>query len=399
MEYGEENFVILMGGLHIEKAALSLVGDLLRNSGWVEVISEAGVFTAGRADAFLVASHITRTRYAHQVTSATLYRLLLTAYEKNGSDCSVHEWIEMRSEVSKQFKFWHMVLLMQLKVLCLVRSFREHCFDSYVNALKSLVPWFFSLNHIHYKRWLPVHIKDMIELPKAHPETYNAFKQGCFTGQKSEKRFSCIALDQIHEQENVKVKGVAGAVSLIEKEKALRRWMVAGPEVANILEEFETSFAKKKCDPHGFHHDEGISSQMKFKNDFSRLVLHWTEKGNPFDEDNPYLINIYDRTVAPSEVSDCIFNLEKNGKIQYEEYVHSVLISKEKSVWHPIPSNKLKLFGFSSDSTSTSKSSAITMLKKNNSIFIRLLLNAQSRSGNTGSFFSCEPFVYPLPFQ
>ena len=66
----------MMGGLHIEKAALCLNGVLLKNSGWVEMLSESGVFTRGRAESFLVASHITRSRYACQVTAAVLYFLL-----------------------------------------------------------------------------------------------------------------------------------------------------------------------------------------------------------------------------------------------------------------------------------------------------------------------------------
>ena len=65
----------------------------------------------------------------------------------------------------------------------------------------------------------------MAELPTKHPKVYEAFENGCFTAQKTNKRFSCIPLDQVHEQENVKVKGVGGAMHLLNEQSALNRWL------------------------------------------------------------------------------------------------------------------------------------------------------------------------------
>jgi hypothetical protein len=61
-QFGEERFVVILGGLHTEKALWAAVGDLLQASGWAEKIAEAGVATSGLADACLKAAHITRTR-------------------------------------------------------------------------------------------------------------------------------------------------------------------------------------------------------------------------------------------------------------------------------------------------------------------------------------------------
>ena len=329
------------------------------------------------------------------MTATSLYEMLLNAYEPWHSEYTLDAWITKRTKESKQFHFWCIVLELQLRVLTLVRSFREHSFDSYLSSLKSLAPWFFVLDRIHYKRMLPVHIKDMEELSMKHKEVYAAFQRGCFTGQKTEKRFSSMALDQIHEQENIKVKGVGGAVPILNKEKALLRWMVSGPEVATILSDFEPSFANKKADLHGLHHDEGVSIQLKFKTDVLKLTSYWSDRGNPFNKDNGHLINIHDRTVAPPEVYECISNLESLGKKQYQEFVRSVFITKEKSVWDKIPMTKPKLFGSSTKSKATAQPTALTILKKNSSMFMRLILNAQCRDADVGAFFSSEPFDYP----
>ena len=46
-EYGEDEFVIMLGGLHIEMAALRSAGTILRDSGWTSTLSEAGVASSG----------------------------------------------------------------------------------------------------------------------------------------------------------------------------------------------------------------------------------------------------------------------------------------------------------------------------------------------------------------
>ena len=59
---GEDNLVIMLGGLHIEQAALKAIRTWLAGSGWVEVLSEAEITTAGRAESLVNCAHITCTR-------------------------------------------------------------------------------------------------------------------------------------------------------------------------------------------------------------------------------------------------------------------------------------------------------------------------------------------------
>ena len=57
--HGEKTFVLVLGGLHIEMAALKLPGDWLENSGWVEYLVDAEITTPGSAESYLTASHVT----------------------------------------------------------------------------------------------------------------------------------------------------------------------------------------------------------------------------------------------------------------------------------------------------------------------------------------------------
>jgi len=47
--FGEDKFVVLLGGLHIEMALLRMLGHWLNGSGWIQCLVQAGVATAGVA--------------------------------------------------------------------------------------------------------------------------------------------------------------------------------------------------------------------------------------------------------------------------------------------------------------------------------------------------------------
>ena len=65
--FGENQFVIMLGGLHIEMGFLALIGSFVTGSGWVEALEGSGVATSGKADSFIRGAHVKRSRYAHQV--------------------------------------------------------------------------------------------------------------------------------------------------------------------------------------------------------------------------------------------------------------------------------------------------------------------------------------------
>ncbi len=77
---GEEKYVVLMGGLHIEMALLKVLGNWLDGSGWVAIMASTNVTTEGRADALQSGSHTSRSQWAHQVTAAALFLLQNEAF-------------------------------------------------------------------------------------------------------------------------------------------------------------------------------------------------------------------------------------------------------------------------------------------------------------------------------
>ena len=55
-------------GLHLEQVSLRLIGNELKNSEWSQVLVQADFFASNVADNLLSASHINKTRRAHEIT-------------------------------------------------------------------------------------------------------------------------------------------------------------------------------------------------------------------------------------------------------------------------------------------------------------------------------------------
>ena len=170
-----------------------------------------------------------------------------------------------------------------------VRSIREGNFHLYADTLGKLTPWMFALDLYNYSRWLPVHIRGMMMLKEKLPSVFAEFFRGEFVVQKTQHFFSLIALNHNHEQQNEAIKDDGGAVGLTESPSALRRWMVAGPEIARVVKEFESTFeATKPSDKR--HHVQVTSVQRAFSRDIQGLISVLVEMGNPFMEDSAQLI-------------------------------------------------------------------------------------------------------------
>lgn len=106
-----------------------------------------------------------------------------------------------------------------------------------------LIRYFFALDHMSYLRLLPIHLRDL----KRHIQRH---MQSSFFDRKTERRFSSIAIDEAHEQNNAIVKGDGGAIGPTENPTTLRRWMIVGPEISRLVDEFTTAsgiYVKERC--------------------------------------------------------------------------------------------------------------------------------------------------------
>ena len=263
--------------------------------------------------------------------------------EEPGEVMPFDDWCRARSHACPQFKFWYLIMQLELTVMVYIRAIREADFLLYVEALSKIIPCFFALDHTHYSRWVPVHLRDMVSLKQLHPDVYVEFLKGNFVVKKSKRAFSAVAIDQAHEQNNASVKGDGGAVGLTENHAALRRWMVSGPEMARLIREFEGA-TEKRQEIDRRHHDQKRNVQTKFAQDVQSLTRTIEEMGNPFTEYSNDLLVLNSRDVVDTAIADTMWQMEKLGLEQYETYVVERLVNQTVSITDPIRRNNLHLF-------------------------------------------------------
>lgn len=393
--HGEDKYVVMLGGFHIELAVWKTIGDYLKGSGWTNALTQSGLASSGTADSFLTCSHCSRTRHAHQVSAIVLKQLQRDAYLSSHSSDTTEteeEWRERMVKISPTFQYWDTIYNLEILGLLLVRAHREADFALYVESLKALVPWFFALDHYNYARWIPIHIRDMDNLPQS---ILKEFMNGLWVVHKTTNHFSAIPIDQAHEQNNKLVKGSGGAVGLTENPSAFRKWMVAGPEQARLLTEFENISGMGKENSNHFHHEEILSTQKHFKQQVRNLTQTIKAMGNPFLNATEELLTLDSLDVMDQSVVHTVRTIEDVGKQQYKEYYKEVLINCKKSVHEPIKKNSLRLFKSPAPKYRDKQADKIASLKTDVNLFSKLYIVAQHRECDMNIFFSHENHPYP----
>lgn len=130
-----------------------------------------------------------------------------------------------------------------------------------MDSIDALLPWVFALDHNHYARNLPVHLRDMATLEEKHPGLFTEFSSGHFMGQLSMRAFSKVPLDQMHEQLIDWLKNEAGVMENLDDPRTVRREQVVRPEMARLVREYEGM----KDSEVRRHHEQYPKFQADFK--------------------------------------------------------------------------------------------------------------------------------------
>ena len=265
------------------------------------------------------------------------------------SNITVWEWLAQKSETSTMTLYWKNILEMQIHILIFIRAIRESNFELYVVSLKSLLKWFFALDHYNYARWLLVHLFDLLSLENSLPDIYQNFKDGHFSFRKSNREFSSIALDQVHEQNNAVLKSVAGVTHILNRqdESALLRWELCSHDLAKYSKDFEdvcsqtnVSICHQSTTEH--HHEDTVAFKDRFINDVQQLNNSFS--AHPF---TAHTLSPIDNLsiVYDDEIESNIKNIVGIEQRQFECYFEERLIKAKTPIDATTKSNSLRLPG------------------------------------------------------
>ena len=156
------------------------------------------------------------------------------------------------------------------------KSIREGNFESFLQCLKEMLPWFFALDHTHYARWLSIFVQDLSKLKFQQTDTYEAFKKGFFTVRKTNRVFSNMGIDQAHEQMNKVLKTDGGVIGILDNPKALLKWAISGPVISELLTHDNDDNDEFLAE---LHHEDTESFEEEFRRDESHSLHQcWSMK-------------------------------------------------------------------------------------------------------------------------
>lgn len=211
-------------------------------------------------------------------------------------------WNQRSQAKLLQFKYWSTIMEVEFLLCQFIRPLREGNFQLYV--CDELCAWFYVMDHTNYARWLPIHVRDMVELPEKHPAVYEEFIKRNFVVQRSERKFSFIANDQSHQQSNKILQSCGGAGGLHENPEALTLFMLAGPDCARLVQEFQAVCDTSSLPSSTSHQEEAYSVQVMLRKDVKSFTEVMETHGNPFLSANNDLIALDTEDIMEREVGD-----------------------------------------------------------------------------------------------
>ena len=128
---------------------------------------------SGLGNATQFASDIKQARYGIQVAVCSIYYKLKEAHNNSGNGLDIRNWLELKSTDNPMIFYWKTILELELTILVFIRSIRESNFSLYVISVRSLMKWYYSMDHYNYARWLSVHLFDLVQLQYTLPDVMN----------------------------------------------------------------------------------------------------------------------------------------------------------------------------------------------------------------------------------
>ncbi|MCP3892641.1 MAG: hypothetical protein GY702_27755 [Desulfobulbaceae bacterium] len=218
-----------------------------------------------------------------------------------------------------------------------------------LSACHQLCPWFFVFGHTNYACWMPVLFKDMAQLPVIHPSIHKAFMNGKFVVQRSDKKFSLMALDQSQEHSIKFLKEDSGTKGLYGKQEENSKEVIelSKPEVLRVIDEYEHAcFSTPHTEDNMEHPETSTAEQNTFLRDL-RALLNVVEDGraiNPFKETGSELITLDSVEVMDPLIITSIKEALNIGTSMYKDFVRERIENSIKPLSDVIPRAKLYTF-------------------------------------------------------
>ena len=159
--------------------------------------------------------------------------------------------------------------------------------------------------------------------PESHVDTGGETPPACPCIPEMSICFTQI-IDQAHDQSN------GGIIGVTEDPSALRRWMIAGPEVSQLFAQYEIASEAKETVVHTItnHHEHTPKAQQVFLERVEKLFQVFTDMSNRFKEESRDLLSLNTNDIAhPTNdiahprAAELIFTHHDIGRTRFVEFM------------------------------------------------------------------------------
>ena len=158
--------------------------------------------------------------------------------------------------------------------------------------------------------------------------------------------------------------------------------MVAGPEVARVIEEFHDDhhhWERGKANTQ--HHDQISSVQAAFVRNVRSLIIVIEDLGNPFEKESTDLFVLDSKEIIYHVSVQTVQNVRMIGQDQFQAFTRECLFKRSKSFDDVIHRNKLMLFRSETKKYMSKGKQQLTSLKSDVGLFSRIYIGCQTRDG------------------
>ena len=412
----KQNFVFILGELHIVFAMLKCIGKYIEGSGLDSLFLETGIYGECTLSQIIGGKRMKMAMEAHTTMYLALYHGYLNAasnehpeivdmldrirtanlffegveYKRRKDRCKNHRE-EIRKVMNEeglseklqiffksldhQDRFLRNYMDMFESLLLFVRSSRQGLWELHLSSLDGLIKYFFAHDHLNYARMTPLYRATMLELKSNDLETWQYLKEN-FAIAKSEIPFTAIGSDHAMEQENKVLKVSGGVTGLTQNESALNRFCLASPVLASLYEDFckrqniKTEY--RKC-----HYQLLGSTQSRIAQNTNTLIKTMREFNIGFG-DADFVFNVFSKAVPPSQSATELLNHENIGSECYKRFINE-RFHGSTSVWAQLKKTKLKTFKSANKRIMKKVDNKVIELREEKTLLSRFLITARKR--------------------
>ena len=171
---------------------------------------------------------------------------------------------------------------------------------------------------------------------------------------------------------------------MFDNAHAVAEWAIAGPAISKLLETENINRTRT-------HHEDTKQFESKFIKDCTALHQAFETWGNPFEEEEPGLVQYTTKLVMSEKEERSVKEARYLGLKQYQEFDQN-----RKSLYNPIRKNKLPLFRQKNTVVASNKKQQAISMKERVNLFQDLYIGCKVRAnGDLAKFFAHENHYYP----